>query len=172
MGVGARDRHAVGVVAAGWWWSSGRTPEHVEPRGHRLRDRNQFPCGASWGRAPEERSALVAGDPKQACCGCPLANHLDLPAARARPFGGPVDIRGGADAIPKWIVGAVAAVSIALTGCSGSSDRPNTSAHRERGAVGCRDTEGVRDHGTVGSGGCRAPAGHLLGGAYLIRDGS
>src|SRR3954465_14284981 len=28
----------------------------------------------------------------------------------------------------KWIVGAVAAVSIALTGCSGTSDRPNASA--------------------------------------------
>jgi len=34
---------ASGAVAVGWWWSSGRAPEHVEPRAHRPGDRNQYP---------------------------------------------------------------------------------------------------------------------------------
>src|SRR4051812_37012229 len=56
------------VVAAGWWWSSGRTPEHVEPRGHRPGDRNQFPWGASWGRAPRSDQHRWLASPNQACC--------------------------------------------------------------------------------------------------------
>ena len=35
----------MGVVAGAWWWSSGRTPDHVERGEHRPGNRTQYPWG-------------------------------------------------------------------------------------------------------------------------------
>ena len=73
-----------------------------------------------------------------------------------------------------WVAVAAWSLSLAFTGCGGSSDSRNTSAETPQAAESAETPQASdrlstrrvgRERGGVGSGGWRAPAGHLLGGA-------